>query len=209
MPSTFAHAIVPSSCLTLSLAARLTHKQRWHLLLVAVFLGNSPDLDLIPAFLFPAHFDSIHRNFGHNLFSIMLLCWLGAWLLRRYVSCDFAGARGWGWSIVCVTSHLFLDCMCGADPDGIRYGCPLFWPLSSGQWLLPWPIFPSYSINLELHPLLAFVTSRSFWHCALFSELGYSAVIICAWFTLIKAVKRLEKLAKKCQSTFERTSRVE
>lgn len=140
----------------------LTGPQWLKLLALGIFLANSPDLDLIPASLFPDQWNPIHRSWGHNIFSVTLLIWLGSHLQRRFVSREISSRQAWLVSAALVLSHLMLDAMMDTAPDGKLRGIPILFPFSDLQVRLPWRVFPTVITREGVHPFLGHVLSPTF-----------------------------------------------
>lgn len=186
MPSTFVHALLPSSCAASTSFVRLKLKTRWEwirFLFVAFFLGNAPDLDLIPAFLYFEHFREIHRAWGHNIFSATLLAVAGRYLLVKGVSPQFSKASGWLLSFFLVYSHLLLDAMFQAHSIGFIPTVPLFWPISHWNVSLPFGFFNTPHLNIPLGkfdlPLFEFY----FWKHIFLYEILPSALLFLLWLS--------------------------
>lgn len=193
MPSTLVHASLPTLCLWVSRKSfpHLSVTQLFKLLFIACILGNACDLDIIPAMLFPSHWGDIHREWGHNLFSITLWICLGRWAFTRFVSKDFEGRRGWLLAMALVSSHVFLDAAGDYSPESMsRCGVPLLWPLSKWEFLLPYPLFSSYRLGHADHPLAAHIVSLDFWTRAIFSEVLTTLILLGLWTLLYKLKHR-------------------
>jgi len=172
----------------------LTRKQLLRLAFIAFILGNSPDLDIIPAMLNPEHWKEIHREWGHNMFSLAVWITLGTFALRRFVSPLFNGALGWFVSAPLVLSHVLFDAMGDFAHDGARIGVPLLWPLSDWEFNLPFSLFRCYEVQSGMNPLLAHITSESFWKSAVFSEIAGSLLLFGIWFAALTVVRVIRKM---------------
>jgi membrane-bound metal-dependent hydrolase YbcI (DUF457 family) len=182
MPSTFVHGLLPPACVYLSKQAlpRFTLMEWAKLLFIALILANSPDLDIIPASL-SSHWKQIHRNWGHNIFAVIVWISLGRWALKKFLPGKLTSKTAWTLSTLLVLSHLVLDAMHDVNPEGIRRGVPLFWPITSTEFYLPFKWFKILKLDPGLHFLVAHVTSREFWHGAIFVELGHAALLAVIW----------------------------
>jgi membrane-bound metal-dependent hydrolase YbcI (DUF457 family) len=196
MPSTFVHGLLPPSCLVVvkSKLPKMEKAQKYRLLLIAFFLGNAPDLDLIPASFDPTHWRLIHRAWGHNMFSLM--CWitLGVFLITRFVSKDFKGKRAWLISTGLVLSHVVLDCMGQMDKAGHKPGIPLFFPLTRYEVTLPLNFFKSYSLDPKLNPIIAHAVSKTFWTDSVISEVATMVFLFLFWVVGFACLVGLQKL---------------
>jgi membrane-bound metal-dependent hydrolase YbcI (DUF457 family) len=132
MPSPVGHALA-----ALSLHAVAVPRDSWaprRSLAVVVLAAWAPDLDLLLRFVDGRNH---HQAQSHSVGAAVLagaVVWLWA-LARRWPA---AGALGMlatgGW-----LSHLLLDYL-GRDTHP-PIGLMLFWPLSSGYFKFPWPVF--------------------------------------------------------------------
>lgn len=188
MPSTFAHALFPSAAAFVARKAfpTLTKKQVVKLMFVAMFLGNSPDLDLIPASIWVDYFHPIHRNVGHNMFSLMFLIWMGTKLLRRFVSADISTRQAWFVSSGLVLSHILLDSMGDYNMFGERPSIPIFFPFSQWSFYLPFKLFPCAALHQGegVHPFMRHVLSAEFWERVFLYEIFYTGVLVSIWASL-------------------------
>lgn len=209
MPSTFAHALFPSTCLWLSKGGfpRLNRTQWLKLLALGIFLANSPDLDLIPASLFPDQWNPIHRSWGHNIFSVTLLIWLGSHLQRRFVSKENSSRQAWLVSAALVLSHLMLDAMMDTTPDGKLHGIPILFPFSDLQVRLPWRVFPTVITREGVHPFLGHVLSPTFWQSVIFREIFVSLALAFLWGGVLCSFRWLARLKDRKKSKAPASSR--
>lgn len=195
MPSTIAHALFPAASVIIAGSAlpRLDKRGWAKLVCLAAFLGNSPDLDLIPASLFPMHWNYIHRNFGHNIFSITALTIFGTWLLRRFVSREIPKAQAAFMVLSLVCSHLVLDSLADFTLEGERPAIPFLFPLSDWSFYLPWRLFPVPALADTPHPFLNHVFSVEFWTKVVFVEIGTSVALGVVWGGVFQLYFRLAK----------------
>ncbi len=198
MPSSIAHALFPAGCALLSRSGlpALPRKGWLKFLAVAVFLGNAPDLDLIPASLWPEHFFEIHRYWGHNIFSVTALIYLGQVLIRRWVSPSFSKRHAWILSTLLVASHLLLDSMGCPTAHGELPSIPFLYPFSDWSFYLPFQLFPIIQLHRGVHPLLAHVLAQDFWVHVIFHEIFFSAALVGIW-SAVYFLSRLLFLRKK------------
>jgi membrane-bound metal-dependent hydrolase YbcI (DUF457 family) len=199
MPSTLVHAFLPSACFASlkSEYAKFTKKE-WLLLMgITVFLGNAPDLDIIPAFFNPDHWKAIHRAWGHNVFSLSLWIAIGAFLFIKIGKGRFSTKQAWIFSLLLVLSHVFLDAMGDRDSEGVRLGVPLLWPFTRKAFSLPWCVFSSYHLDKKVHPLLAHISSKDFWRKAVFQEIIVSLTFLSLWIFATRSYLFLMKRSRK------------
>lgn len=183
MPSTFTHGVVPASCLA------LTSKQnkkipRWELAKLAAIgfiLGNTPDLDIIPATIIGDQFHEIHRCWGHNMFSLTVYIIAGTFLFKKFIKEEYRPKRVLLTCFLLVVSHILFDSVGEQSAEGFRRGIPLFWPLSNWELLLPFQIFRDYKVDPNLPLLWAHMVSVQFWTRAVFAELMFTALFIPMW----------------------------
>jgi len=199
MPSTIAHALFPSVCTVASKKGfpPLSRAQWIRFVILAVFLGNSPDLDLIPASLWPHEWYSIHRFWGHNIFSVTLLIMAGQWLLRRFVSPAISRARAYFTCTLLVVSHLFLDAMGHRTSYGGRPEIPLFFPKSDWAFSLPFELFPIIELKKTAHPLAAHVFARDFWVHVIFHEVFFALLLAGIYFVVFSSCRAVLKWYEK------------
>lgn len=197
MPSPFTHGLLPMACALSSARAsvgRLSPAQWRALAIVGFLLGNSPDIDLIPAALWPANYHMFHRYAGHNGFALTLWIYLGVKALRRWVGPEFSGKTGWIFSAALVLSHVLLDGSAEVVPGtGHRAGVPILWPLSNWEFLTPFELFGGYRLLPASHPLLAFLTTPAFWQNFLGREIVCTALIATLWFVATKLLHRRQR----------------
>lgn len=188
MPSSVAHALLPT--LFAGIANALfpffppMNRKQWTLLIVtSVFLANSPDLDLIPAALFPSHWFEIHREWGHNVFSLGFLVAFGTFLLLKIIPSGFSWRRALWVSAFLVGSHVVLDAMMSPlSIDGHRPGVPLFFPFTREDYSLPWIVFNCFeAAKPGENPLFAYATNATNWRLHITHELAVIAVWIGSW----------------------------
>lgn len=202
MPSTFVHGLLPASCVLASYRALPPFKSKdfLKLLLFAAVMGNSPDLDLIPAFLFPSHFFFFHRDFGHNVFVVTLWILLGRSILKRLLPNKLSPLQAWSLSALPVLSHLVFDIM-GAHPGT---GAPTFihilWPINSFELSSRLQIFESVIIRKDIHPILAYSTSADFWSGVFQREMLHSLSILFIWYIGFNSLYWILKIGPRFRS---------
>lgn len=212
MPSTFTHGVVPASCIALTSATvkKIPRGQLLRLAAIGFFLGNSPDLDIIPGTIFASHFHEIHRNWGHNIFSMMVFTWIGTLLFKRFVDQAYRPKRIWLTSAILVLSHVLFDSLGQEGSDGLRHGVPLLWPVHSYEMISPISIFMSYTVHPDYPPLIAHIMSVSFWTRAVFVELLFTALFIPAWVFSYVFIRKLKgRGVEKAQELVESESELE
>lgn len=167
------------------------------LLILTVFLGNAPDLEIIPAVFNPEHWRQIHRAWGHNIFSLSLWVSIGAYFFQKLGKGRFTARQAWTFSILLVASHIFLDAMGDKDSEGVRLGVPLLWPFTRKAFSLPWCAFSSYHLDKKLNPLLAHINSSDFWSKAVYQEIIVSISLFTAWLCGSRGYLFLMKRSRK------------
>jgi len=199
MPSTIAHVLFPTTSVMASKSGlpRLTKAQWFRFLFLAAFLGNAPDLDLIPASLWPGEWYTIHRYWGHNIFSVTILIMIGQRLLRRFVSRDFTYNQAYLVSGLLVVSHLFLDSMGHHTNYGEYPSIPLFFPVSDWSFSLPFHLFPVIELHRSSHPMLGHVLAKDFWVHVIFHEIFFSLVLTGIYATIFAACRFTRKFVTK------------
>jgi hypothetical protein len=196
MPSPLTHTLLPAACAWSSGRATLTLDARqWKRFgFLCLFLGNTPDLDLIPAGLFPSLYYEIHRAWGHNGFSLALWTILGAVALRKWVSPVFRGARGYLFSAALVLSHVVLDGSGQIVPGQVvRRGVPVLWPFSDWELVTPFEIFGGYLPLEEHHPLFAHLFTPGFWKTLFGRELVAIALVSAVSYLTSRLYRSLRK----------------
>jgi len=203
MPSTFTHGVVPAACLVLSGKSKpKTPRAQWiRLAFVGFFLGNAPDLDVIPGTLWASHWADIHRNWGHNIFSILALTWFGTFLFKKLVQKEYRPKYLWLTSFVLIMTHVVFDSMGGIDPTtGLRAGVPILWPIADFQIIAPFEIFMSYTVDSSLPPLIAHILSTEFWSRAVFTEVIFTATLIPSWLVVLYFGRKLRARTQKTET---------
>jgi membrane-bound metal-dependent hydrolase YbcI (DUF457 family) len=186
MPSTFIHAILPTVCIASRSDSKtgLGNKQKVFFWIACAVIANLPDLDVLGTFIVPERAEWVHRNFGHNLFSLIILTLLGRMLIVRFVSREmFSGLRGWLYCAVLVMSHVILDSAC-AEPNGRPVGIPLLWPFSDWQFYFPVVLFKGHQLNLNYEWVLGNLFSFDYWTLGVFREIGMGIVIYVGFLLL-------------------------
>ncbi|MBI1860965.1 MAG: metal-dependent hydrolase [Deltaproteobacteria bacterium] len=177
MPSTFVHGLLPSSCVALRRSAftGLTRWQGFAFWLSCAVIGNLPDLDVIGVLFFPGLAKLIHRNFGHNIFALVLWTVVGKQLILRATARKFSVRKAYIYSALLVVSHVILDCAC-QDAPGVPAGVPLFWPLSAWKLASPVPLFVEYSLQVNRAWFLGHLLASDYWTRAIFNEVKVSVI---------------------------------
>lgn len=192
MPSTFVHALLPAACLFVSLRPKLDYTRRFGLLLLCMFLGNFPDIDLIPACLFPQYWTLIHREWGHNFLSVAIEILVGGALLTRFFPDILTPAQGRLAALGLVGSHLVLDAMCYSHVHQFA-GVPLLWPFIEHEFHLGIQIFPGTKYSSSLHPMVGHITSSHFWHQVILHEIIWGCVLFAVWWCCLNAYRLLKR----------------
>lgn len=196
MPSTVVHALLPGSCWVVSekKTSQFSKRQWIAFTLIAVLLANFPDMDLIPAFLFPNHFYEIHRAWGHNVFSLFLFSLLGSWLLRRFVSSDFTKQRAWMASVFLVGSHVVLDAAGQYNSYGFLPSVPLFWPFSEHAYRLPIRVFVTLDLAGAPNRLYSLIHAPSLLGQIFVREVIPSIIVFGLWCFGVFAYSYFKKM---------------
>ena len=196
MPTTFVHGLLPSACITVMrrVLPPLTRREWRHFAIVAFFIGNAPDLDLIPGILYPQIWNDVHRELGHNIFAILLWTYLGSLALPKFVSKQLSKRQAWQLSTFFVLSHILLDGMSVLDASGLKGGVPLLWPFLKWQWHSPLKIFPNIQYEESMHPMMARILAIDFWKRGIFIEFGYSLLIVALWLATWTALQHAPRL---------------
>lgn len=199
MPSTFTHGVVPASCLALTSKKNqpIPKGQLFRLAAIGFILGNSPDLDIIPATLLGDSAHEIHRCWGHNIFSLFIYIFMGTVLFKTFVKEQYRPKRLLFTSALLVLSHIVFDAMGEESIEGFRRGIPLLWPLSNWELLLPFKIFKSYTVDHNLPLLWAHIVSAQFWTRAVFTEVVFTALFIPTWLAFYAVGRRMKNRTKK------------
>ena len=112
-------------------------------LAAAIFVSNSPDLDILAGLILHQDPSILHRQGSHSFLVAIVIGCLTV-LLTRII-----GLKEWNWLGIWLTglysSHIFLD-MLVAD-GAIPYGLQAFWPLSSDYFMSPLAIFNGLDYN--------------------------------------------------------------
>jgi membrane-bound metal-dependent hydrolase YbcI (DUF457 family) len=133
MATPIGHALAGYAVLGV-LAGRVARRPA--MVVVAVAMGNIPDLDFLPGLILgaPALY---HQGITHSLGTALALSVLVALVLRRV---DMPFASTFVVSILAYTSHLALDFF---GPDARPpYGQLLLWPLSDARFVAPVVLLP-------------------------------------------------------------------
>jgi membrane-bound metal-dependent hydrolase YbcI (DUF457 family) len=141
VPSPVAHTLV---ALSLHALTARDAKEAASLPRAAVFVGTAlaPDLDLLLRFVDGRnHHQAESHSIGCALIAA-LLAWGLALLWRRPEPARWAMAAGLGW-----LSHVGLDYF-GRDTHP-PIGLMALWPLSSGHFKFPWPLFMDIGRTLD------------------------------------------------------------
>ncbi len=205
MPSTIVHALLPASCVytSKSLFPPLTKKETFKLLFLSCFLGNFPDLDVIPATLAGENWSNIHRNWGHNVFSITVGIFLGSFLIKKFIHKNFTKKSAFLLSFCLIASHIFFDSMQGENANGIQIGVPLLYPFSSWELTLPFKVFKAVTISHQDNFLTGYLSSMTFWKEIIYWEFIYIASFWLAWnavFTVTNYVVKQHKRKKQIRA---------
>lgn len=138
MPLPVSHALAGAAIY--SAADRDGGRAGWRRLVVAVFIANAADLDLLPG-MFLGDPNGFHHGATHSFFFAVAVglmvalvlagmnrCWPLRARLRPFVGTALMVAALWG-------SHVVLDLLT-RDPSP-PFGVPALWPVSDGRFRLP------------------------------------------------------------------------
>jgi hypothetical protein len=116
--------------------------RRKGLILLFVFLANSPDVDYLPG-LISGDLNHYHHQVTHSLVWVSVFS-LGIWLMWRALDRS-AGVREFIYVCVAAASHLLVDMLTqdGAAP----YGIMLLWPFSTEYMQAPFWVFGMMAKN--------------------------------------------------------------
>jgi hypothetical protein len=209
MPTTFVHGLLPPSCVAVThrTMPKLTWKEWAKLMLAAGIIGNFPDLDLLPALVWPGLWRELHRFVGHNLIAFAAWVVLGRWLLVTFVSPKLA-PRAWLLAFSLVFSHFFFDSM-SFDPMKHKHaGLPLFWPLSKHEYSIPFDFFPGVTWDHSKNVISAHVFCTDYWTRVVFIEIRHSLLLLFLWSAVWgtgRIFYKLTKLTKKREPVSART----
>ncbi len=207
MPSSFVHALLPTSCLLASPPQKeaRTGRQKLLLIAIAVIACNLPDLDIIPGLLWKGHLADTHRAWGHNIFSIIGFTALTAWMFAKAKLFTQNPWQRWTISAMLVVSHVFLDGLGHFNSFDYEPAVPLLWPLSSYGFTFPFRIFITMDLIQDGH--LAFsIFSAKFWTEILLCEMVPSAVLFFFWVISLRVIALAKKLGFPFSlSAFRRT----
>lgn len=145
MPSPVAHTLV---ALSLHVLTARDEKEAASLPRVVVFVGAAlaPDLDLLLRFVDGRnHHQAESHSIGSALIAALLARGLAV-LWRQPHPTRWAMAAGLGW-----LSHVGLDYL-GRDTHP-PIGLMALWPLSSGHFKFPWPLFMDIGRTLDWNTL--------------------------------------------------------
>lgn len=181
MPSPLIHSWLPASCAYLTEKdARLGKAYKWRFFIACILIANSPDWDFVPAILDREHFILIHRNWGHNIFSLTALIVIGKQFLSRFVSKElYEGKAGWVLSSLLVLSHIFLDSLGHFSSTGFRPHIPLLFPISDYQFTFPMKLFVTLDVEL---PLTIF--GGEFWKWLIVGEVIPSLMLFLIFYSV-------------------------
>ncbi len=190
MPSPIVHTLLPTCMMvTAGLPGTLPRPQRWWLVSIAIFLGNSPDFDLLPALFDDRLWTHVHRWYGHNIFSLVALMFLGRWLLGRFAP-SLPKKVAWWTSILIVASHPVLDGM--VHPQMVESGVPLLFPFSYRTFHMPYWLFSrSYHADGH-HRLMGYAISTENWE----TVFRYEVAMVGNLLVLMFCTKRLLTLVR-------------
>jgi inner membrane protein len=117
-----------------SFSTEKQNRNRFHLILLCIFMAVAPDLDVLPGLLRGKpilYHSAITHSLGFGF--VLSLAIAGIYHLRGRSFSDIFKL-----CFISYSSHLFLDFF---GPDGrVPYGIPLFWPLSGMHFISPIPL---------------------------------------------------------------------
>ena len=86
MPSPLVHTLLPTALAASSpYPKQLGRPEKIKFFILCVILGNCPDFDLLPTVFNEKWWSTLHRWYGHNVFTFVLLAIAGAFLFKKWV----------------------------------------------------------------------------------------------------------------------------
>lgn len=194
MATPITHFLLPAALvwMTLRRHVKLSRAQYGHAFFIAAIMGAAPDWDILPAFTLNS--ETIHRNWGHNFLSILVIACLGRFVLIRWISPVFKTGLGWVIALSASFSHVLLDSI-GQNPEKLPHtGVPLLWPFSPWEFRLPLEILPSVKRSPELSPLAGYFDAIAQWPYIFLVEFSLMAAAITVWGLILHInAKRIAK----------------
>jgi membrane-bound metal-dependent hydrolase YbcI (DUF457 family) len=202
MPSPLVHATLPAACLVAERKTRrpLDRAHTIRLCLAALIIANLPDIDLIPALWFRAHFEEIHRAWGHNIFSVGLWTFLGSRLLAWADGRSSSRAYYWCAAAGLALSHIFLDAAGHFNEFGFSPTVPVLWPLSNWELTLPFRLFAT--MDFSFPPVTALtlaerVFSWGFWRDIAICEVVPAFFVYLIWRVVLRSARVAHQFTQK------------
>lgn len=181
MPSPVGHTLV-GICGFYLAYPQIPKTQRISALLTAIFVANSPDLDIIPGLILYQDPSLLHRQATHSFLVAIVVGFLVALTTRvlNFKSWHWIGL----WFGGLYTSHLLLDLLV-AD-DAVPYGLQAFWPISLDYFIFPLTIFNGFDYA---EPGLTMLQSMMTWNNLIGVLKEFAILTPLAWFSWIFAMK--------------------
>ena len=149
MPSPVGHTIAALAGFFL-IQPRLKKRQKLPLLGLAIFVANSPDLDMIAGLILADNPSIFHRQATHSITAAIVVVLLTVIGLRLNKIGD---RKTWGlWIAFLYFTHIFLDMLVTdtIPPAGVQ----ALWPFTSDYFISPLTIFSGFDYN---NPNLSFL----------------------------------------------------
>jgi membrane-bound metal-dependent hydrolase YbcI (DUF457 family) len=145
-----------------------------------ILAANAPDFDFVPGLLV-GDMARFHHGPPHSLGAAALIALATGLVARRLglrQSRRLAILAG-----LAVVSHLFLDMM--TTDEGVRFGLPLFWPISNRLLVLPFSIFVGFRRDFGAATLVqgVFIPHNAY---AFLVELAIVALLSVVWLAFTR-----------------------
>lgn len=139
MPSPVGHTLA-GICGFYLVYPHIPKPQKIAALLTAIFVANSPDLDILAGLILYQNPGILHRQATHSIFvAIFLGCLIaGIVHLLKIKNASWIGL----WFAGLYASHVLLDLL--VDDDGFPYGLQALWPFSQDYLISPLIIFNGF-----------------------------------------------------------------
>lgn len=176
MPSPVGHTIAGLAGFFL-IHPHLKKRQKLPLLGWAIFVANSPDLDMIPGLILAGDPALFHRQATHSITAAIAAVLLTVVGLRLNKIGD---RQTWGlWIALLYFSHIFLDMLVTdtIPPAGVQ----ALWPFTSDYFISPVTIFAGFDYN---NPNLSFLRTILSWN---------------NFFTVVREIVIIAPLAYLCK----------
>jgi inner membrane protein len=181
MPSPIGHTLA-GICGFYLAYPQIPKTQRIPALLTAIFVANSPDLDILPGLILYQDPSLLHRQATHSFIVAIFMGCLVALMTR------ILNFKSWHWIGLwfggLYASHILLDLLV-AD-DAVPYGMQAFWPMSFSYFISPLTIFNGFDYA---EPGLTMLQSMMTWNNLIGVLKEFAILTPLAWFSWIFAMK--------------------